>query len=182
MSAGENYDLNPPRRGLHRDTDAHIGFEEDGDRSVPVRREEFAYPDSDGKPGIKEPGEDGFDKYAEREVFMLFGMLWAEVLEWIYVPKNSRLIGMRLKAVIYCCRPELMAERSMRTIAARDGVTKQTFCELVRQFREEFNVACRSMRTDLARNNMREAALKIHALKGKPKKSPHPPKESFFSR
>lgn len=165
MSSHEEHDLNPPRRGHHPARPQAVGYEKHDGKSEIVAVTEFDFASlDDDKQGMPAFGEE-FDQFAEREVFMLFGGLWAEVLEWIYVPKNARLVGMRFKAVLYCCRPQLLNNGTLETIAQKEGCTKQTFQALTKSFRKHFKIVCRSMRTNISRQHMRDAALRIHARK-----------------
>ncbi len=160
-SAEVKEDWEIARKGVHKDL-GDLAFEkgEDG-RSRLVHKAEFDY-----GPQAPEPGA----PVDEREVFMLFGAMWAEVLEWVYVPKNARLIGLRFKAVLYCCRPAMLGEQTLEQIATKEGITKSTFQSLTASFRDRFRIICRSMRSDLSREHMRIAALRAHAKRAKLKK------------
>lgn len=166
-----HYDINPKRRGHHRAPRAGVGFEGVGEDVKLVGTTDFVYPTADEKENCS---VEEFEEHAERELFMLFGSLWAEVMEWVYLPKNSRLVGLRFLAVIYCCRPQLMRESTMEKIAKRQGIKKQTFQDLTVKFTDQFNFVCRSMRKESSKEHMRAAALRIHARKNAAKISATP--------
>lgn len=161
------YDLNPPRAGFHKQPDPGVAFEKtEGGTGQIVGAVDFQYPADDCDRGNPLAG---FDEGDTKQVITLFGSLFGSVLQWLYVPKNARLVGMRVKALLYCVRPDLIGGSTLQQIAEAEGVEKQTFQALTRSFRQRFGIICRSMRTDEARENMRAAAFKAHSKKAKTK-------------
>lgn len=75
---------------------------------------------------------------------------------------SPRKLGMRTAALIYSLRPDLFPGETAVSLAAKVGVTKQAFAKHVSAFRVKFRLQTRTMRSDAAREAMKQAALKWH--------------------
>lgn len=158
-------DLNPARSGHHVQREPGFGFEREDGNSRFVSTEQFDYDRIDALLAGKDLDE-SLGAMRERDIFMLFGSMWGEVMEWVYVPKNPRLIGLRFLAVVYVIRPAMFGDdATLEKIGKTGGITKQTFQDLTAKFRDHFKVVCRSMRKEESRKTMQASALKTHAKK-----------------
>ena len=122
-----------------------IAFDEAGDV---IGAEEFPYHEVDG---IKELPPDARQLAAE-----MFG----KVLGWVFKqPLNVRRSTIRLAAVAYALRPDLVGNQTGQQLATQCGYTKQNFCRTAKMFAEAFNLQFTQRRTPQARQHMREAAM-----------------------
>ena len=78
---------------------------------------------------------------------------------------SPRKLGMRTAALIYSLRPDLFPGETAVSLAAKVGVTKQAFAKHVSAFRVKFRLQTRTMRSDAAREAMKQAAIKWHRRK-----------------
>ena len=76
---------------------------------------------------------------------------------------SPRKLGMRTAALIYSLRPDLLPGESAASLAQKVGVTKQAFAKHVRAFSVRFKLKTRTMRSDDAREAMRQAAIASHS-------------------
>lgn len=154
-------DLNPPLKGHHSHPEPGVAFEKDdeGNKQL-IGSAEFSYPDDDSDRGNPLAG---FNPDEIGDVFEVFGSLWEEMLKWLYLPKNSRMIGVRVKAMLFVIRPDMLKERTLEEVANKEGITKSTFQDLTAKFRKRFKIVSKSMRTDISCEHMRQAAIRAHA-------------------
>jgi hypothetical protein len=105
--------------------------------------------------------------FTRAELRQHFGDAFREVMAWLVAPTRRELIARRAMVMVGLLRPELLERHlaghyketppPMSAIAKADGCTKQNINALVSEFRDAFNFHSSLMRTQTARDNMRES-------------------------
>lgn len=147
--------------------EAADGFQHFHDAADDTRASEFRHPVEDMEP---------LPESKSSEWGLALSLIFGWLTEPHFRPVNAkgggrrihayvcpRKLGLRTAALIYSLRPDLFPGETAVSLAAKVGVTKQAFAKHVRAFREKFNLRTRTMRSDAAREAMRQAALAGHA-------------------
>lgn len=119
------------------------------------------------------------DEQDEKAVIFSDDMLTltGALLRWISEPLSTKVLNspedrcravtVRLGAVIHAANLDLLPNNSLTAIGGQLGVTKQAIGRVVTQFRDQFPIKSRLFRSDAERENMKQAAIKVHQRKRK---------------
>ena len=162
-----DHDLNPPRKGHHAHHSIAVGFEKNGHSGslVPITT-----PDYEEATGFDDRGnclaefEESVHRPrpTRRETLIIFSELWREVIEWVYKPRHPRRVALRFMAMAFCTCPAMVGTKSISSFAKSNGTTKQNMHFVTAEFRKQFGQSFGSVRSELGREHMAEAARMVH--------------------